>query len=214
MRQRLLILSLWTAVTIGCICCQTGLAAITSPAMNVLFITADDLGLQLGCYGETLIRTPHLDALAASGTRFKVAYVAQASCSPSRSAMFTGLHTHGTGQYGLVNAGLALHPQLRDRTISNLLKKAGYRTGIIGKLHVAPEASLPVMDDAPSIRGVPFGMSASSSFTICGQARQNRVLASTVIRPTDNRRQPPLQTRAFRRPSNPLPIHPNSNCTI
>jgi len=109
--------------------------------LNVLFITADDLGLQLGCYGETLIETPNLDKLAASSVQFRTAYVAQASCSPSRSAMFTGLHTHSTGQYGLTNSGFALHPELRNRTTPNLLKPAGYRTGIIGKLHVAPEES-------------------------------------------------------------------------
>ena len=108
---------------------------------NILFITADDLGLQLGCYGETLIQTPNLDKLAADGVQFQIAYVAQASCSPSRSAMFTGLHTHSTGQYGLTNSGFALHPELRGKTIPNLLKAAGYRTGIIGKLHVAPEES-------------------------------------------------------------------------
>jgi N-sulfoglucosamine sulfohydrolase len=109
--------------------------------LNVLFVTADDLGLELSCYGETLIETPNMDKLAASGARFEIAYVAQASCSPSRSAMFTGLHTHSTGQYGLTNAGFVLHPELRDKTIPNLLKRSGYRTGIIGKLHVAPEES-------------------------------------------------------------------------
>jgi N-sulfoglucosamine sulfohydrolase len=109
--------------------------------LNVLLVTADDLGLQLGSYGEGLIQTPHLDELAASGVQFDIAYVAQASCSPSRSAMLTGLHTHSTGQYGLTNGGFSLHPHLRDKTIPNLLKKAGYRTGIIGKLHVAPEES-------------------------------------------------------------------------
>ena len=109
--------------------------------LNVLLITADDLGLQLSCYGEDLIQTPNLDKLAASGVQFDIAYVAQASCSPSRSAMFTGLHTHSTGQYGLTNGGFSLHPQLRAKTIPNRLKKAGYRTGIIGKLHVAPEES-------------------------------------------------------------------------
>jgi N-sulfoglucosamine sulfohydrolase len=113
----------------------------STPRVNVLLITADDLGLQLSCYGETRIQTPHLDQLAASGVRFQVAYVAQASCSPSRSAMFTGLHTHATGQYGLTNTGLAMHADVRSRTIPNLLRPAGYRTGIIGKLHVAPEAS-------------------------------------------------------------------------
>jgi len=109
---------------------------------NVLFITADDLGLQLGCYGDTVIETPQLDALAASGVQFDVAYVAQASCSPSRSAMFTGLYPHANCQYGLTAGGFfALHPHLRDATIPNILKRAGYRTGIIGKLHVNPGAS-------------------------------------------------------------------------
>ena len=106
---------------------------------NVLFITSDDLGLQLGCYGDTVIETPNLDALAASGVQFDVAYVAQASCSPSRSAMLTGLYPHLNGQYGLTAVpGAALHPHLHDATLPNILKRAGYRTGIIGKLHVNP----------------------------------------------------------------------------
>ena len=110
---------------------------------NVLLITADDLGLVLSCYGETAIETPNLDALARRSTLFEVAYVTQASCSPSRSSMFTGLYPHGTGQYGLVNGGFELHPPLREQTIPALLKRVGYRTGIIGKLHVAPEDSFP-----------------------------------------------------------------------
>lgn len=112
---------------------------------NLLLITADDLGLQLGCYGDKAIRTPNLDALAARGRLFDNAYVAQASCSPSRSAMFTGLYPHANGQYGLLNAnaGFELHEPLRKQTIPALLKQHGYRTGILGKLHVGPEASFP-----------------------------------------------------------------------
>jgi len=109
--------------------------------MNVLFITADDLGLYLGCYGEKRIATPNLDKFAANGVQFETAYVAQASCSPSRSAMFTGLMPHANGQYGLANGGRKLHEELRGQTIPNILKRAGYRTGIIGKLHVEPEDS-------------------------------------------------------------------------
>lgn len=116
-------------------------SASSGNQMNVLFITTDDLGLELGCYGEKLIETPNMDKLAAGGVQFNIAYVAQASCSPSRSAMFTGLLPHSTGQYGLVNTGFELHPELQKRTIPNLLKPAGYQTGIIGKLHVAPEES-------------------------------------------------------------------------
>ncbi len=112
---------------------------------NLLLITADDLGPMLGCYGDKAIRTPNLDALAARGRLFDNAYVAQASCSPSRSAMFTGLYPHANGQYGLLNndAGFQLHEPLRKQTIPALLKQQGYRTGILGKLHVGPEASFP-----------------------------------------------------------------------
>lgn len=108
---------------------------------NILLITADDLGLQLSCYGDKTIETPNLDALAASGVQFTTAYVAQASCSPSRSAMLTGIYPHSNGQYGLTNAGVGfrLHERLLDDLLPNRLKRAGYRTGIIGKLHVDPE---------------------------------------------------------------------------
>jgi N-sulfoglucosamine sulfohydrolase len=110
---------------------------------NILLVTADDLGPLLSCYGERRIRTPHLDKLAGSGVRFRTAYVTQASCSPSRSGMFTGVYPHGNGQYGLVNGDFALHEPMRKATIPAVLKTAGYRTGIIGKLHVAPEESFP-----------------------------------------------------------------------
>lgn len=68
---------------------------------NVLLIVADDLGLQLSCYGDKHIHTPNIDALAASGARFKTAYIAQLSCSPSRASIFTGLFPHTHGHLGL-----------------------------------------------------------------------------------------------------------------
>ncbi len=117
---------------------------ITSSAAdrpNVLLITADDLGLQLSCYGDPIAKTPNLDRLAADAVRFRTAYVSQASCSPSRSSMFTGLYPHGNGQYGLLNAdvGFQVHEHLIESLLPNVLKQNGYRTGIIGKLHVGPE---------------------------------------------------------------------------
>ncbi|MDE0100856.1 MAG: sulfatase [Bryobacterales bacterium] len=128
------LLALWS---IGCSTLPE--TATSAGPLNILLITSDDLGLQLGCYGETRIETPHLDGLASEGVRFETAYVAQASCSPSRSAMFTGLYVHATGQYGLANRGFQMHREMFDRTLPNLLKHQGYRTGIIGKLHVKPE---------------------------------------------------------------------------
>ncbi len=108
---------------------------------NILLITADDLGLQLSCYGDSIATTPHIDRLADESVRFRTAYVTQASCSPSRSSMFTGLYPHGNGQYGLLNAdvGFRVHEHLVDTLLPNVLKQHGYRTGIIGKLHVGPE---------------------------------------------------------------------------
>ena len=109
--------------------------------LNILLITADDLGIQLSCYGDPVAKTPNIDRLAARSVRFETAYVSQASCSPSRSTMFTGLYPHANGHYGLANAnvGFRVHEELIDHLLPNVLKGAGYRTGIIGKLHVNPE---------------------------------------------------------------------------
>jgi N-sulfoglucosamine sulfohydrolase len=133
------------ALLAACQALAAGVLAADQPRPNVLLITADDLGVVAGCYGEETVRTPNLDALAARGVLFEHAYVAQASCSPSRSAIFTGRYPHDNGQYGLTNAGVGF--QLRDglvgQTIPALLGPAGYRTAIVGKLHVNPAAAFP-----------------------------------------------------------------------
>jgi len=98
---------------------------------------------QLGCFGNGTIRTPNLDALAASGVRFTNAFTAAASCSPSRATILTGLFPHQSGQYGLQHA--RHHFSLFDwvEPLPSLLKKNGYRTGLIGKLHVGPSEQVP-----------------------------------------------------------------------
>ena len=120
----------------------TALAGTNAVAqLNILLITADDLGLQLSCYGDTTAETPHLDRLAKRSVLFRTAYVSQASCSSSRSTMLTGLYPHANGQYGLANTpvGFRLHQQLLPHLLPNVLRRHGYRTGIVGKLHVNPE---------------------------------------------------------------------------
>ena len=117
---------------------------------NILFITTDDLGPQLGCYGDTIARTPNLDAFARDGVRFTCAYVTQASCSPSRSSMFTGLYPHQNGQIGLAHLGYSMREGLA--TLPALLKQAGYFNGVIGKVHVNPGASIPF-----EFKGTPHG---------------------------------------------------------
>lgn len=111
------------------------------PPVNVVLITADDFGFQMDAYGDSVARTPHLDRLAEEGTRFTRAYVTQSSCSPSRSSILTGLYPHQNGQVGLAHLGYNMHYPFPN--VPGLLKEAGYRTGIIGKLHVNPESVFP-----------------------------------------------------------------------
>jgi len=108
---------------------------------NLLLITADDLGFQLSCYGDKNIATPKLDTLAREGVRFANAYVAQSSCSSSRAALLTGRWPHENGQLGLAHLGFRMNPG--QPSLPKLLRAAGYRTGIIGKLHVEPATEFP-----------------------------------------------------------------------
>lgn len=79
----------------------TATVALAAPPRNVVLIIGDDHGLQVGCYGDPVARTPSLDRLAAGGTRFANAFAAVSSCSPSRSVILTGMFNHSNGQYGL-----------------------------------------------------------------------------------------------------------------
>ncbi|MEO1224874.1 MAG: sulfatase-like hydrolase/transferase, partial [Pseudomonadota bacterium] len=111
--------------------------------MNILLMIADDLGRMIGCYGEPKINTPRIDRLAAEGTRFDMAFTSTASCSASRSVIFTGLHTHETGQYGLHHDHHHFMTFADVATAPALLNESGWHTGIIGKVHVGPETVYP-----------------------------------------------------------------------
>jgi arylsulfatase A-like enzyme len=104
------------------------LTAQTKP--NIIFIHADDLGYgDLSCYGQQKFKTPNLDRLASEGARFTQYYAGSTVCAPSRSALMTGQHTGHTRI-----RGNARHPLLPgDVTVAEVLKSAGYKTGLIGK---------------------------------------------------------------------------------
>ncbi|OQV06697.1 hypothetical protein CLAIMM_11237 [Cladophialophora immunda] len=110
---------------------------------NVVLMVADDLGMQLGCYGANNPKTPNLDQLAAEGTRFDMAFASTASCSGSRSVIYTGLHTHENGMWGLHNGKNHFMCFGDIETAPKLLNDAGYKTGIIGKVHVGPQDVFP-----------------------------------------------------------------------
>ncbi|WP_081888086.1 sulfatase [Verrucomicrobium sp. BvORR034] len=107
---------------------------------NIVFFIADDMSPELGCYGSKAIKTPNIDALAADGTLFTNAYATTASCSASRSVVMTGLHNHANGQYGHQHdtGHFSCYPNVVSLALPQVMKAAGYRTGIFGKHHVAP----------------------------------------------------------------------------
>jgi len=112
---------------------------------NIIFIMADDLGYaELGSYGQKLIRTPNLDVMAREGMRFTNVYSGSQVCAPSRSVLMTGQHTGHTrvrqnsgltgGDPDEITGGGHRIPLLdEDYTVAEMLKEAGYVTGLTGK---------------------------------------------------------------------------------
>lgn len=123
-----------------------GPGELSAASRNVVLVVADDLGLQLGCYGDPAAATPCLDAFAAEAARCTHAFCTTASCSPSRAVILTGLHGHANGQYGLAHAEHHFASFDRVRSLPARLQAAGYRTAIAGKLHVGPPAVYPFQE--------------------------------------------------------------------
>ncbi|MDE2924555.1 MAG: arylsulfatase [Acidobacteriota bacterium] len=108
-------------------------AAAGTDRPNVIFILADDLGYgDLGSYGQRVIRTPSLDRMAAEGIRFTHFYAGATVCAPSRSVLMTGQHTGRTHVRGNAR-GTAQSLREEDVTVAEVLKSAGYATGLFGK---------------------------------------------------------------------------------
>ncbi len=106
---------------------------------NLLLYVVDDLGTNdAGCYGNPVIRTPGLDVLAASGTRFTHGFCTTASCSASRSVLLTGMHGHANGMYGHMHSYHHFSSFAGVKSLPVMLAEVGYRTATVGKYHVEP----------------------------------------------------------------------------
>jgi uncharacterized sulfatase len=143
-----------------------------APRPNVVLIVADDLGYgDIGAYGNTVIRTPHIDTLAADGVRLTSFYACSAICGPSRAGMLTGRYPFRSGiigntypkgeavgklaarRFGVLLKGLGVLDIREDHvarglsanelTLAEGLRAAGYQTGMIGKWHLGDYARNP-----------------------------------------------------------------------
>jgi arylsulfatase A-like enzyme len=137
----------WSASKILTLCfvavlvCAVKMAIAADRKPNILILVGDDLGYgELSCQGNPQIPTPNIDSLAAHGIRFTSGYVSGPYCSPTRAAMLTGRYQQrfghefnpGPAQSAPDNFGLSL----KERTVGDRLKEAGYATAWVGKSHL------------------------------------------------------------------------------
>lgn len=163
--------------------------AADAPRPNIVFILADDLGYgDLGCYGQTRIRTPHIDRLAAEGRRFTAHYSGSNVCAPSRCVLMTGMHPghayirnnrqakgYSEGQEPVPDGELRLPP---------LFKQLGYAVGGFGKWGLGPVGS----------SGAPWKQGFDRFFGYNCQAAAHNYYPTYLW---DNDRKVPLNNPAF-----------------
>ena len=104
---------------------------MSKPPNFILFITDQQRADFLGCYGHPVLRTPHIDSIAAKGTRFSRFYVASPVCMPNRASLMTG---RMPSVHGVRSNGIPL--SMQAVTFVELLRDAGYRTALVGKSHL------------------------------------------------------------------------------
>ena len=127
------------ALPIACFLLVSVLSAEAECKMhpNVVLINADDLGYgDLGCYGATKVKTPHIDRLAKEGRRFVDAHSASAVCSPSRYGLLTGRYPLRRNFWGPIPLRSKLSIDTNQLTLGKLMKESGYATACIGKWHL------------------------------------------------------------------------------
>ena len=149
------------AVRFGFLALWFGFGAnLPAAGPNVLFIMSDDLRPQLGCYGDSVVKTPHLDAFAKRSLRFDNAYATCHVCSPSRASILTGKYPARTNLTEWLNGRPErnfekLHSAKKlmslpdeEITLTETLKQHGYATADFGKAHLRKDPKSYGFDEA------------------------------------------------------------------
>ncbi|WPJ95951.1 sulfatase [Coraliomargarita algicola] len=126
---------------------------------NFVIILTDDQGYgDLGCFGGTHIQTPRIDQMAAEGAKLTSFYMAGAVCTPSRAGLMTGSYPQRVGMANrvlLAVDSVGLNPT--ELTIAEVLKSAGYKTGMVGKWHLGDQLqSMPIQQGFDEFFGIPY----------------------------------------------------------
>ncbi|MCH7228131.1 sulfatase-like hydrolase/transferase [Haloferula sp. A504] len=134
-------------------------ATAAAPPPNIVLIFIDDMGYgDIGPFGNTANKTPHLDRMAVEGNVLRQFYVANTACTPSRAALMTGTYAHRIGMDGPVlfpGERRGLNPA--EITIAEMLKEKGYATGHFGKWHLGDQPPfLPLKQGFDDYFGIPY----------------------------------------------------------
>ncbi len=129
---------IWIPLALVALGCSTAEPDGASSPPNIVLVVADDLGYNdLGAYASQVIRTPNIDALAAGGVRATDGYVSAAVCSPSRAGLYTGRYQSRFGyEFNTSGRDTTVGLPTDQRTLADMLRDAGYATGLIGKWHL------------------------------------------------------------------------------
>jgi iduronate 2-sulfatase len=179
-------------LTLLALLCTAALTGAVPERPNVLFIAVDDLRTDLGCYGDPLAVTPHIDQLAARGRRFSHAYSQIAVCNPSRASVMTGRRPDTLRVWDLATHFRTHAPDVV--TLPQHFKAQGYHAEAIGKIfHDPPKFRDPLswsipaqLDDTEAVRGKYAGAANLQIYQPAGQPGREKAAATDVADVPDN----------------------------
>lgn len=150
----LLAAALLSGAVVPCVCGQD----VQPQRPNIVLIVSDDQGYgDVGCFGATHLRTPHLDRMAAEGTRLTSFYVSQPVCTASRASLLTGCYANRISLFGALNHVSDVGIAADEKLLPEICKEQGYATAIYGKWHLGHrDVFSPLKHGFDAFAGIPY----------------------------------------------------------